>query len=236
MIVTKNAVYLHIPKTAGMWFRRVMEPITVSYESHGVPQGNIVRPHTYTLVRNPWSWYVSMYNFLKYGSEEFSFSNSFRPPVLQALADQSFDNFVTMLCKPTEEYKKRVFAIYKIKFMEQLSSESKLNNVSERMLQDPEGIILTEWMTNDNSYYEQIASTYTRHATRIGKYEDLTQELLSMTAECGDLDDQMRSRIIDSPPFNITSVRDSYQSYYTDQTRQLVADTTDFLNEFHYEF
>lgn len=68
MILHKDFVYLHMPKTGGTWMRHICRQmpgyIRETRQHLGlsdIPPDHAHKP-VYTHVRNPWDWYVSMYS------------------------------------------------------------------------------------------------------------------------------------------------------------------------------
>jgi len=235
MIVTKNAVYLHNPKTGGTWLKHILDPILVEYIEHHVPLGPFDHTNTFTFVRNPWSWYVSLYLFLKNGSEHYKASTKIKPPIIQALTgDKNFEDFIKFSTSPDLAFKKKVFSIYRIF---ELSGMKTQTYDAIQILSKPEGVILTEWMNTDKSYYNVICDVYTRYAHTIGKYETLKPDLIKMVTQSGDISAELLERIENTPPINVTADKDDYRSYYNDSTRQLVANTSkELIERYGYEF
>jgi hypothetical protein len=104
MIIDKNFVYLHIPKTGGTWMRhalRLLPTFEQEYAGHRieVPHGHRHKP-VFILVRNPWDIYVSAYthfhhNFTK-KINEFD-PKARRSEVQQFLAQRFGGSFEAML-------------------------------------------------------------------------------------------------------------------------------------------
>lgn len=104
MIIDKNFVYLHIPKTGGTWMRqalRLLPTFEHEYQGHrvNVPPEHSHKP-VFTLVRNPWDLYVSTYthfhhNFTK-RINEFD-PRARRTEAQQFLAQRFGGTFETML-------------------------------------------------------------------------------------------------------------------------------------------
>lgn len=234
MIVTKNAVYLHNPKTGGTWLKHILDPILIDYVEHHVPEGPFDHINTFTFVRNPWSWYVSLYLFLRNGSEHYQASTKLKPPIIQALSDKSFDEFIKFSTCPNLAFKNKVFSIYKIFELADIKTQS-YNEV--QVLSKPEGVILTEWINGDKSYYNVICDVYTRYAHTIGKYETLKPDLVKMLIQSGDASEEILERVETTPPINVTTDKDDYRLYYNDSTRQMVADTSkELIERYGYEF
>jgi len=75
MILARDFVFIHVPKTGGKFVRRILEEHAPSHwelREHGHPHGGLpeIPAHAahlprFTFVRNPFSWYVSWYHFQK---------------------------------------------------------------------------------------------------------------------------------------------------------------------------
>lgn len=70
MIIDKNFVYVHIPKTGGTWMRqalRLLPSFEHEYAGHriSIPVEHLHKP-VFTIVRNPWDLYVSSYTHFHY--------------------------------------------------------------------------------------------------------------------------------------------------------------------------
>jgi hypothetical protein len=235
MIVTEKAVYLHNPKTGGTWLQHILKPYTLEYIEHYVPNKPFDTPHVFTFVRNPWSWYVSLYLFLKNGSEHWNASKDFKPPIIQVLPEGSdFSEFIKWSTVPTQSFKNKVFSIYRIF---EMTHRKKSEYIEAEALARPEGVILTEWCKRDVSYYNVICDVYTRYATTIGQYENLKPDLIKMMTQSGELTDELLSSIENTGPINVTCDKDDYRVYYNDTTRQMVAETSkELIEKYNYEF
>lgn len=224
MIVTQNSMYLHVPKTAGIWCKDVLAPITLTWEIHKRPSTKPVEKYVYAFVRNPWDWHVSMYHFLKNGSNEFNsfFTNGF---LINGLPnDKSFNDFVRMATAPTDEYKKLQFNLERVNLKLGRSHENRYHYYKT-------------WIDVDVGMYQCLCDLYTEHTTRVGHYENLVNDLLSMLTESGDMSEAMAQRVSSMPPVNVTRNRTDYRSYYTPETAQMVYDSCKrLITEHNYEF
>ena len=228
MITTNNAIYLHLPKTAGQWVTEVLRPIAIAYFSHGIIVDE--KPnHAFVFVRDPWDWHVSLYHFLKNGS------NKFEGPKLTTqklfLPTASFDDFINNFCNPSPEFKHSLFVYFSAKaILGDMPDELPVKNALSSYA------VLKEWDKNNLGYYENLAKFYLNGATYVGKYENLQQELLNMVTMSGDLTDEINKRIHLTNPINISNGRGDYKSYYNDHTAELVYNSTRFLDPYGYKF
>ena len=234
MIRTNNAYFLHIPKTAGTWVRNVLQPITVGHIDRWVPPDDFKHDHVYAFVRNPWEWYFSVFNFLNHGSElmlepKKNFFRLIGNP-------KSFDEFVVALCDPKQEVKSNLLKFYRIHFKNQLKETDNLVDFDAQLAADPHGIIYSKWVNNNVSFYEQIASVYLNHCTRVGKYETVRQDLIAMLSDSNELTDEIQKDIDTRSKLNVTVNRDDYRLHYNTKTIELVEQTSQFLSAYNYKF
>lgn len=108
MFVTKDFVFLHLPKTAGVYFESVCEadlrmPILHSRRHakfSSLPEEHRAKP-TIGIWRDPWDWYASLYFFAK--RERNAASSE-----MVALASDGyrlgFDETVARLLRPDEDF------------------------------------------------------------------------------------------------------------------------------------
>jgi hypothetical protein len=237
MIKTANGYYLHIPKTAGMWTRNILQPVTLEYEEHGIPPAGFSHPNVYAFVRNPWSWYYSMYTFLTKGSEVFSKSGLKFVPVLDLIEQpKSFNQFLHSLCTPSKMFKQRILQYYRLLFRDEQQQKNTLVDLNRQLEEDPEGRILIEWIDRDISYYEQVASNYLRYATVVGKYETLRDDLLMMLRHSGDSTIDIEQRVVNDLPFNVTAGSTDYRPVYDYHMAEVVEWTSKFLEPYKYTY
>jgi hypothetical protein len=228
MIVTENAVYLHLPKTAGTWMREVLKPIILEWHDHRVLTESIDKP-VFVFTRNPWAWHVSMYHFLQKGSEYYQPNNhAIAPPVIQALpVGHSFDTFIRAITSPTDKFKKMVYSIYQMRT--RLYDDRADTAIVEKQ-------ILDTWLPSNVGYCQHIYNTYTQYATRIGKNETIRDDLLSMAESVGDLTVEVRDRILNTHPINVTGLTKETRDYYTPDLTDMVTQSCPYINEQGYTF
>ena len=85
MILTKDFVFIHLPKTGGTFVRRTLEKFAPAsweaeyFEGHPTVE-NIPASHqglpVIGMIRNPWSFYVSWYSFLCEKVKDYEYFNT----------------------------------------------------------------------------------------------------------------------------------------------------------------
>lgn len=85
MILTKDFVFIHLPKTGGTFITRVLERAAPQswqaqyFEGHptvqDIPDSHRDLP-VIGMIRNPWSFYVSWYSFLREKVKDYEFFNA----------------------------------------------------------------------------------------------------------------------------------------------------------------
>jgi hypothetical protein len=226
---TKNAIYLHFPKTASSWMSAVLSPITVATaHKHEVPVDIEQYQNVFCFVRNPWDWYVSFYSAINNGSELYHSRSSDQPSpikkkslILSLPKNIDFTNFVILLSNPTDEFKNKLAA----------------NITAERKIFGKRASFIEEWQKSNLGLYESLYKYYTNHATMIGKYENLKDDLVSMIKTAGDFNKEVSDNISNLPPTNVTANRKDYREYYTDETKNLVFQSNEkIIGQHNYKF
>ena len=236
MIITPNSVFLHVPKTGGNFVRELVRPMAIeeSQYTHAV----LVPPHHYNnvfcFVRNPWSWYVSVYNFYQSGSTQYALPRV-KTPILNALGpNATFDDFIRNTTFPTLAFRtklKNINTIIKNTTLVDLSTD--INNPAG--LNGDESAI--NFTNQETSFYYAILERYVPLCTIIGKYENLRSDLVKILTQTGEITDALVSEINKKPPVNTGYYTDDYRLYYTDETKKLVADSSkEMIDRFGYEF
>lgn len=225
MIETKNACYFHMPKNGGTWLREVLAPVMISYSGHDIPEA-IPKTNTFSIVRNPWHWYVSWYNFLTLGSDRW-------PPTLTNPAFKpfgrvpSFEEMTEEFCKPSLAYKKAAHAYSRLKLITDGNTELISRNTID---------VSTSWVESDLSFYQFRMNTFLQVSKRVGKLENIKEELIDVTTEFGDYSEEVASLIESHPCVNFSKKVD-YRSYYNEKLAELVYEThRPIIDRFGYEF
>lgn len=223
-------MYLQIPKTASMWIKEILKPITISYTVHGLPPNNLSQPNIFAFVRNPWAWHVSMYNFLKVGSDVDTAPKLLAESFFESTNAQSFEDFIKIICLATPEDKKKILSTYTKCYLNKLAKEGKMKD------SEIERTLITAWANSDRGFYETIAPMYLNFASRIGKHETLKEDIISIMRSVGDLTDELELRILNSSAYNITNTKTDYRTYYNNQLADIVYNSTRFLDQYEYKF
>lgn len=110
LIPSKKLLFIHIPKTGGMSIRHALmssfgyEAIEIGH-SHELmttvvqmaDKKDIGSCFSFAVVRNPYDWVVSVYNFMR---ESMEYNG-----VFQLVSDMSFDEFIYWFCDAVEKRK-----------------------------------------------------------------------------------------------------------------------------------
>jgi len=112
VLITKNSIYLHLPKTGGTWVNHVLTPIAIEQRSHHIPTDVVEHDNVFCFVRNPWDWYVTLYQFFHHGSSSFNGEHNFflsetHPVLLALFKDITFEDFIIELNYPNKKFKER---------------------------------------------------------------------------------------------------------------------------------
>lgn len=246
MVLTRNATFLHIPKTGGTWVRRVIGDSCTTYNTkHSllVPDSYKDKP-VFTFVRNPWAWHVSFYNYIKYGQrdkEPLSGASLYRNLLWKHIlwkhvfsANVTFEEFVRTFTGPDQYFKDRLAELDELR-IRYLSLEKKktIGDMSDNFKYD---IITNIWKETGKGIYQCTVDAYTAPTTRIGKTESIRTDLKLMLASVDELTSDIEQKIDILAPVNF-SIPTDYRKYYTAETRQLVAESAkSMIEKFNYDF
>jgi len=225
MITTKNARYLHMPKTGGIWMKTILAPIIISDTGHAIPK-TASTTKTFVIVRNPWAWYVSWYNYLLYGSEKWPALEN-NPAFKSFNKIPDFTEFVTMMCRPTEEFKR---LSYNNIILAKLSTPT--DNANLKVGEDA----AKKWIDSNLSFYQHRVNMFLQFSTHIGKTETLRTDLFNMINEVGDLTNDVKHLLELHSDINV-SMKVNYKDFYSTDLSKLVEVTHQpFIDNFQYNF
>jgi hypothetical protein len=228
MIATKNSVFLHVPKTAGKWVASVLSPITMSAVMHLVPTTKPSQPNVFCFVRNSWDWYVSYYQFHKTGSEMFSPTTVTPLTFRKFYGNESFEEFVSLMTNPSDEFKTHFNNVLRL---------NKMSKSSKEIDHDQTYMLDQNWLNSNDSFYFSIFKMYSRFATRVGKFENLRDDLISILIESDELTSEVEDKINNTDIINKTLDKADYQQYYTTTSRDQVEKASALMiEEFGYKF
>jgi len=107
-IPSKNLLFIHIPKTGGMSIRHALmnnfgseaKEIGHAHEltstvNDMLSYSKFINPFSFAMVRNPYEWAVSLYNFMCEAEEDFG--------ALALVKEMNFDEFIYWLCECVEK-------------------------------------------------------------------------------------------------------------------------------------
>lgn len=214
MILTKNATYLHIPKTGGTWVRHVLNPIAIEEHDHMIPQ---IKPNvSISFVRNPWSWHIASYNAILYGSEDDPINDS--DPLILALGHKpSFEEFLETQINPSSEFKRKLHAIFKIQ-------KSGFATVTEK------------WLDSNKGWYQLMCDMFLEKSTNVGKIENIKIDLQTFMDTVGDLNSETLVRL-NCDPKNQGLVQRKYHDMYSyELAREVNISCFQIIKDFDYTF
>lgn len=210
MIETKNAIYMHIPRTGGIWVQNVLSPIALKDIDHGLINESVNKP-VIAFVRNPWNWHISVYEFLKNGSVEMNFSKQIMQSLWTALGpDPSFEFFLENVNNPSLQFRNKILRI------------SKILNSSTIQEQQLELQLFNAWILNDISLYQLMVNEFTKYCTYTFRAENIRNDLIHAMDLVGDLNETMYLRALEIPNTNV-SIKSGVT--YDDKTYAMVQES-----------
>ena len=225
MLLTEHAVYRQTPKTGTHWIKAVLAPIasTVPDYKNYTFNHRVTVPvdcsdkNIYAFVRNPWSWYVSLYNFLRSHNMPATPADVL---LLKELAQQkNFSEFVYEL-------------LYPHKIQKQLQALRESNIAQSTDVFEYHEL----WLDKDCSYGKFILTEFSTGCTLVGQYENLAKDLTTMIVQSKELTVELLRNIKTIPAQN-TSAKVDYRDYYSTELANAVGkDMKDFNERFDYEF
>ena len=189
-----RVILSHLPKTGGQWARSVMGELLGDDRYHALPQRGELP--IIGIVRNPWAWYVSLFNFSRgeipiTGTDA---SAEWDAPILELFATtklrfRTFDAMLAAYCNPKS------------------SPPVGKNKI---------------WQNRDASIYEVLYGAYLCPCDYICQTENLCVDLLETLRTLGLLEPSIERKILTTRKLNAGAGAD-YREYYTDETAQLIA-------------
>lgn len=222
MYVTKNAIFLHIPKTAGTWIKKILEPITLNQRKHGILFSKPQNKEVFVFTRNPWDWYVSQYEFNKNGSDIMG-TEGF---LYEKITHKDFSEWIHLMNNPSYDFKNKMYNYSRLFVM-----------LNRKTVNDVNKYVPYQWLTNDVSVFQNYYNVFTKYATYVGKQENIRKELVYMLDRCSELTNEIESSILKEPPLNVTISKKNYRDYYTDELMRVVEMSNgDIIKKYQYEF
>jgi hypothetical protein len=217
MIQTKNATYLHIPKTGGTWVRHVLRPIALVELHHQLPVSR--SENVFAFVRNPWAWYVCSYNASLYGSKDDPANPS--DPLIIALGKKpTFEEFIWSQVAPSLLFKKKIYALFKLRQI-----DNALLSLAE------------QWIEQDIGWYQLMCDMFLENTTKVGTTENIKNDLKEMLLLSNELTDEIDNSLETMPPKNSGNIKVNYQLMYNNELQQAVYDSSkSLIDRFNYSF
>lgn len=212
MLVTREFVFVHIPRTGGSTIRAVLadhaDPNAPIFPTHAaydeLPQRLRDRP-AFCVVRNPWDWYVSWYhNGLRNGQRLSGLHPGHPKRQIWESAfnagESTFAEAITRACN------------------------GQLNHPLASVARKRDVDLYSAHVRT------QAGPALKRGDLDAGRFEQLVPFLLDYISGVGALDNQLRHAFERTPPVN-ASEHGSYRDYYDDTLRDLIARKARWLIE-----
>jgi hypothetical protein len=188
----------------------------------------------FAVVRNPWSWYVSLYKFCTVGSEmEMPLWPTSIMRTIGRLVD--FEEFLKIMLSPGNEFKLNLIKNNRAVFLQDYFIEDD-DWVLKWRLKNTFRPIAREWVNNNDNFYKHIVNLYTKHATDIGKYDTLKEDLRNFIIKVGDMTPEIEDNLHTITPINYTPYC-NYRDYYTAKMEALVYESNkDIINKYKFVY
>lgn len=195
-------VFSHLPKTGGTWVNSILTyskwpPTYITHAIYKKTKTNTIMG----IIRNPWAWYVSLYNYNKsrlYGTDGISSFNSnfwyVWPGCVRRLP--KFEDFLRLYTSP---------------------------NICERTSLNFD--VIPNWGMAGTPLFETLYDEYIVQCDYVGKTESIRSDLKSILATLDGLTPELEERINTSNPKNTARTPVDYRTFYTDETAELVFNT-----------
>lgn len=208
MLLLPNLCIKHIPKCGGTWVRHCLQDSNITF----IHRENSLDPTTlpvYGFIRNPWSWYVSWYNFCHYGSNIMT-GEVFDLFKIAENGRITFDTFIRNLCTTNMTYRYKLI---------KASNYFGKNSMEVVHLQ-----LVSRWLNTDKSFLEFLYDEYLSNAVFVGRLESIKPDLINILNNNNLITKSLEEKIYSMPTINIGK-KINYKDYYTKDTRMLVQHT-----------
>lgn len=201
MLITPHFVFVHLPKTGGTFIRKVIAEhlqVVARFDQHAcaseIPPEYGGLP-IFSVVRNPWDWYVSWYQH----------SLQYRP-----FAD--WDRFFAGNPTFSEAVQRACGIDLDDRFAKRLDTK-----FAGRMRRYDCDYYSLWWQRGFRE--EQLRG----REVIVGRQENLVQDFIDMLDEVGEPSRTLREAATSDVPLNTTKRQRDYRSLYNDSLRELVA-------------
>ncbi|MDB5523377.1 MAG: hypothetical protein JWM58_1140 [Rhizobium sp.] len=255
MIEYEKFIYLDVYKTGSSHIKNLLPAITEGKQIRVKRHGPLTsgRPYSWTggklvfaTVRNPWDWYVSLWSFAREGGGAMwrFFSEALPPEEVQEMYDAG---------NPVVSFGKWLHAVNDKDFMLRVIK----NNLPESGLAGIIGLYTFRFMRVTTPYPTFLLKSWMvpsiDAAIRYQRWAHMYREVLRMESLNSDLKafvgkyrercdfkpdaEAMIDKYAETPRNTSIRLLPSYRDYYTEATRQLVADKDRlFIELFGYKF
>ena len=216
MVITKHFVFLHMPKTGGVFIEEICRAhlpparlVTHALHRHApyeqIPQAYRDLP-IFFLVRNPWDWYVSWYDHLCRTYRDFPYLRD-KPFMRNAFGTGVNDFKQTVVNACTGRIAHELTRI-----------DDGLDYYSARF----------SWIGGEG---------LARGAVEVGRFESLREDFLAFLERHGVPVEPSFAQAVHRNPRRNVGARGPYRGYYDAETRDLVADKAQALiSRYGYSF
>jgi hypothetical protein len=236
IIITKYFVFLHVPKTGGTFVTKMLRELPREwtlhdppkvYNEHFPPEFANERPARAHIrydqvppafsdlpmlcfVRNPWDWYVSWYQW----AQEFR-RDKLPPSVWVDLFDEGKNDFKQTIrnCCTSRSF-----------------DHSPPGSRWQEVMREEDVDLFTAM------YSLQVGKGIRDGRVEVGRFENLREDLLAFLERHEVPIDPAFSEAVRGSPKARSSSRGSYQQYYDEELRDLVASKSRLAEEYGYSF